>query len=89
MAQTTDAKTEQPGAGPASVGAAPAKQKKTKAKKAKAKKAKAKTGKKDSQLILRMDRGERDAFITLCKEMDSSAAREIRRFIRKFVKKNG
>ncbi|MEB8388721.1 hypothetical protein OO012_15950 [Rhodobacteraceae bacterium KMM 6894] len=45
-------------------------------------------GKKDSQLILRMNKAERDTFIALCQEMDSSAAREIRRFIRKFVKKN-
>jgi hypothetical protein len=46
------------------------------------------SGKKDSQLILRMNKAERDAFIALCQDMDSSAAREIRRFIRKFVKKN-
>lgn len=45
--------------------------------------------KKDSQLILRMNKAERDAFVALCQEMDSSAAREIRRFIRKFVKKYG
>jgi hypothetical protein len=45
-------------------------------------------GKKDSQLILRMNKAERDEFIALCQEQDSSAAREIRRFIRKFVKKN-
>ena len=44
--------------------------------------------KKDSQLILRMNKAERDAFVALCQEMDSSAAREIRRFIRQFVKKH-
>ncbi|MCO0612418.1 hypothetical protein M8756_03790 [Lutimaribacter sp. EGI FJ00015] len=44
---------------------------------------------KDSQLILRLDKAERDAFVELCKEMDTSAAREIRGFIRKFLKKNG
>lgn len=44
--------------------------------------------KKDSQLILRLDKSERDAFVDLCKEMDTSAAREIRGFIRKFLKKN-
>lgn len=47
-----------------------------------------KEGKKDSQLILRLDKAERDAFVDLCKEMDTSAAREIRAFIRKFIKKN-
>lgn len=45
--------------------------------------------KKDSQLVLRLDKDERDAFVELCKEMDTSAAREIRGFIRKFLKKNG
>ena len=41
-----------------------------------------KAGKKDSQLILRLDKDERDAFIARCKDLDTSAAREIRRFIR-------
>ena len=48
-----------------------------------------KSSKKNSQLILRMDKDERDRFVQLCKEMDTSAAREIRAFIRKFLKKNG
>ncbi|MEL7345983.1 MAG: hypothetical protein AAFN59_14195 [Pseudomonadota bacterium] len=43
---------------------------------------------KDSQLVLRLDKGERDAFVALCKDMDTSAAREIRAFIRGFLKKN-
>lgn len=45
-----------------------------------------KANKKDSQLVLRLDKGERDAFIARCKEMDTSAAREIRRFIRDFLR---
>jgi hypothetical protein len=53
------------------------------------KKDKKKNGKKNSQLILRLDKDERDEFIKLCKEMDTSAAREIRGFIRSFVEKNG
>ena len=44
--------------------------------------------KKNSQLILRLDKEERDAFVDLCKEMDTSAAREIRRFIREFMMEN-
>lgn len=52
------------------------------------KKDKKKSGKKDSQLILRLDKEERDTFIGLCKEMDTSAAREIRGFIRGFIEKN-
>ncbi len=50
---------------------------------------KKKSVKKDSQLILRLDKEERDRFIGLCKEMDTSAAREIRGFIRSFIDKHG
>ena len=44
--------------------------------------------KKNAQLVLRLDKDERDAFVDLCKELDTSAAREIRRFIRGFMKEN-
>lgn len=47
-----------------------------------------KKNKKDSQLIIRINGDERDAFISLCDELDTSAAREIRRFIRDFVANN-
>lgn len=57
-------------------------------KKTKAKAKEKSKAKKDSQLILRLDKEERDAFVELCKELDTSAAREIRGFIRKFLKKN-
>ena len=50
---------------------------------------KEKKDKKDSQLILRLDKKERDAFVNRCKELDTSAAREIRHFIRRFLKENG
>lgn len=46
------------------------------------------TGKKNSQLVLRLDKSERDAFVDLCKDLDTSAAREIRRFIREFMKEH-
>lgn len=49
------------------------------------KKSSAKGGKKNSQLVLRLDKTERDAFVELCKELDTSAAREIRGFIRRFM----
>jgi len=42
-------------------------------------------GKKNSQLVLRLDKDERDAFVERCKALDTSAAREIRRFIREFM----
>jgi hypothetical protein len=45
--------------------------------------------KKNSQLVLRLDKDERDDFVLLCKELDTSAAREIRGFIRKFMKEHG
>mgnify|MGYP000218173666 CR=1 FL=1 len=50
---------------------------------------KKKKNKKDSQLVLRLDKEERDAFVQLCNDLDTSAAREIRGFIRKFLKDHG
>ncbi len=47
-----------------------------------------KSNKKDSQLVIRINRKNRDAFITMCEEMDTSAAREIRIFIQAFIKKH-
>ncbi|WP_165610032.1 hypothetical protein [Shimia aestuarii] len=43
---------------------------------------------KDSQLVLRLDKQERDDFVELCKDLDTSAAREIRGFIRRFMKEH-
>lgn len=47
-----------------------------------------KAGKKDSQLIIRINGDERDQFVSLCDELDTSAAREIRRFIRTFLQEH-
>ncbi len=47
-----------------------------------------KNKKKDSQLVIRINGTERDRFVSLCDELDTSAAREIRRFIRSFIKDN-
>ncbi len=44
-----------------------------------------KKNQKDSQLVMRLPKAERDAFVSLCKDLDTSAAREIRRFIRHFL----
>jgi len=41
--------------------------------------------KKDAQLIIRIGKDDRDAFVRLCDELDTSAAREVRRFIRAFL----
>jgi len=46
---------------------------------------KTKKAKKNSQLVIRINEEERDRFVSLCEELDTSAAREIRRFIRGFV----
>ena len=53
-----------------------------------AKKSKKKPKQKDSQLVIRINQKERDQFVALCEEIDTSAAREIRRFIRSFVSKH-
>lgn len=50
---------------------------------------KAKPGKKDSQLVIRINADERDRFVALCEQLDTSAAREIRHFIRRFCKDHG
>lgn len=47
--------------------------------------ARKKQERKDSQLIIRIKGSERDAFLALCEALDTSAAREIRRFIREFT----
>ena len=44
--------------------------------------------KKDSQLIVRVTAGEREAFVDICDRLDTSASREIRRFMREFVTAN-
>lgn len=48
-----------------------------------------KKDRKDAQLIIRIKKDERDAFVDLCDALDTSAAREIRRFIRGFVNEQG
>ena len=48
---------------------------------------KIKANKKDGQLLIRINSTERDEFIQLCETMDTSAARELRKFIRSFMKK--
>lgn len=44
--------------------------------------------KKDSQLVIRINGEDRDQFVELCDELDTSAAREIRRFIRDFLREH-
>ena len=46
-----------------------------------------KKSKKDAQLVLRLDRELRDKFVDTCQELDTTAAREIRRFVKRFIKR--
>jgi hypothetical protein len=50
------------------------------------KKQRKKKEKKDSQLVIRIAGEQRDRFVRLCDELDTSAAREIRKFIGRFLK---
>lgn len=49
---------------------------------------KVKLNRKDSQLLIRISTAERERFSELCEELDTTAAREIRLFIRGFIKKH-
>ncbi|MBT7953152.1 MAG: hypothetical protein HN764_16100 [Gammaproteobacteria bacterium] len=57
-----------------------------KTKKKSKKKAKSKN-KKEAQLVIRLDAKMRDQFVAACQDMDTSASREIRRFIKRFQRK--
>ncbi len=52
-------------------------------------KRKKESNKKDSQLIIRINGEQRDTFVSLCEDLDTSAAREVRRFIKQFVSEHG
>ena len=43
--------------------------------------------KKDAQLVLRLNKELRDRYVDACQDLDTSAAREIRRFIKRFLKR--
>ncbi|MEL6113240.1 MAG: hypothetical protein AAFR20_10585 [Pseudomonadota bacterium] len=47
-----------------------------------------KKNKKDSQLVIRINTEDRDGFIALCDDLDTSAAREIRGFIKDFMRQH-
>jgi|TARA_R110001583_G_scaffold69919_1_gene198145 hypothetical protein len=44
--------------------------------------------KKDSSLIIRLPKVDRDDFVALCEKTGTSASRELRDHIQKFIKKN-
>lgn len=43
----------------------------------------------DVKLVVRIEVGLRDAFIEACQERDTTASREVRRFIRDFLARSG
>ena len=44
--------------------------------------------KKDDNLLIKINKDEKKAFIKMCKEEDTSASREVRRFIKQYMKEN-
>ena len=48
---------------------------------------KEKKKKKDAQLVLRLQKDVRDRFVDACQDLDTTAAREVRRFIKRFLKR--
>jgi hypothetical protein len=50
------------------------------------KKEKQKSTKKNAQLVLRLNKELRDRFVDACQDLDTSAAREVRRFIKGFLR---
>lgn len=43
---------------------------------------------KDAQLLVRINKDQKDQFIALCNELDTSSSKEIRKFIKRFVNKH-
>ena len=43
--------------------------------------------KKNAQLVLRLNKEMRDQFIDACRDLDTSAAREVRKFIKRFLRR--
>lgn len=41
------------------------------------------------KLVIRIEAALRDAFIEACQDMDTTASREVRRFIRDFLARSG
>ncbi len=42
---------------------------------------------KESQLVIRLDKELRDQFVAACKDVDTSASREIRRFMKRYLQR--
>lgn len=44
--------------------------------------------KKDAQLLIKLDKELKKEFNSVCEQLDTSASREVRHFIRDFIKSN-
>lgn len=44
--------------------------------------------KKDSEILVKCNRDVKKEFISLCKEVDTTASREIRNFMQNYIKEN-
>jgi hypothetical protein len=42
--------------------------------------------KKEAQLVIRLDKNTRDEFVDACQSIDTTASRELRAFIKKFLR---
>lgn len=61
--------------------------KKSKAQHANKKKAHKLKQKKNAQLVIRLNEELRQQFVTACQDTDTSAAREIRRFMKQYIER--
>ena len=43
---------------------------------------------KNDQLLVKINKDDKKEFIKVCKEQDTSASREVRHFIKRYVKEN-
>ena len=64
----------------------PEKKKLEKKKASKKNKDSGKDPQKEAQLVIRIDDNMRSQFVKACKNLDTSASREVRRFIKKFLR---
>ena len=46
-----------------------------------------KKNKKEAQIVIRLERDIRDRFVAACQELDTSASREVRRFMKQFLRR--
>ncbi|HMV40754.1 hypothetical protein [Plasticicumulans sp.] len=53
------------------------------------KKGKKKDRDEEAKFVIRIEKDLRDEFVDLCRDLDTTASREVRRFIRSYLAENG